>query len=164
MPSTQTPPNIIVGIDPGYDRLGIAGISQEQKPSLLFADCITSDKKQTHYRRLQQIGEAVRETLHTWHPTAVAVEKLYFNKNVKTALLVAEARGVVLYEIARAGIMLYEYTPAEIKIAVTGHGTSDKEQVSFMVKKLIPVPPSIHFDDTFDAIALCLTQHAIHRT
>jgi len=157
----------ILAIDPGYDRLGVAIIETSnnragQKPTLLFSDCVTSSKKLPHAKRLLEIGEAIRGLLEKWRPTELAIESLFFNQNQKTALLVAEARGVVLFEAARHGLTVFSYTPGEIKVAVTSYGRSDKKQIKTMIGHLVEIKKQSAMDDEYDAVAVGLT-HIAHR-
>lgn len=163
---TQTPNNSrILGIDPGYERLGVAVIEKKNgRDSLLFSDCVTTPKTDSHELRLKAIGEAIENIIDTYNPLSVGIEKLFFNVNQKTALLVSEARGVVLYECARKGLRVCEYTPLEIKVAVTGYGRADKNHVIKMVEKLIALPPFRRHDDEYDAIAAALTCSASERS
>jgi len=154
-------PILILGIDPGYERLGVALIEKTKNGDmLLFSDCIQTDKKLSHSERLAKIGKSLEETYELYKPTEVCTEKLFFSNNQKTALLVAEARGVILYTAARIGLHVFEYGPAEIKIAVTGHGRSDKKQITAMVSKLVRITKEIKHDDEYDAIAIALTHSA----
>lgn len=154
----------VLAVDPGYDRLGVAVMERSKgRESLLFSTCIETDKTQKLPQRLETLGRAFEELLHTYQPDAVGVETLFFNKNQKTAIGVAEARGVVVYLAKRGGCALYEFGPQEIKIAVTGYGKSDKHAVITMIKKLVDGVPHKAFDDEFDAIAVgitCLAHHA----
>lgn len=168
----------ILAIDPGYERLGVAvieiGVSRAQSAkkahteTLLFSDCITTSKKLPHEERLKIVGESVRALVETWQPEELAIEELFFNENRKTALLVAQAFGVILYEAARAGIPAFLYTPPQIKIAVTGHGHSNKNQVTEMVQRLINMPADDQkkkiLDDEYDAIAIGLTHTASRKS
>lgn len=149
----------IISIDPGYERLGIAVTEKEyqQKEILVFSECFKTSAKLPHNERLTLIGNRIKEVIKKYKPEALATEKLYFSGNQKTALLVAEARGVILYTASSSGLDIYEYTPAEIKIAVTGYGRSEKRQIIDMVKKLIIVSINTNSDDEFDAIAIGLT-------
>ena len=172
----------ILAIDPGYERLGIAVLEKvpRQKEVLLYSACVQTAKELLHAKRLLKIADEVRKVIDKFKPDAAAIETLFFTTNQKTVMPVAEARGVVLVEAARAGLMVYEYTPLQIKIAVTGYGRSDKAQVMSMVKKLIAVPEEkslsledsrtpclasrqaftkrrIRLDDEYDAIAVGLT-------
>lgn len=155
----------ILAVDPGYDRLGLAVLEKQiGKESVLFSSCVSTDRKQPHERRLHVIGDEIAGAIKKWKPKALAIETLFLVTNHKTAMRVAEARGVILYEAARAKLPVFEYTPLQIKIAVTGYGRSDKKQVTEMVKKLIMLPDKKRLDDEYDAIAVGLTCFASERT
>jgi len=155
----------ILAIDPGYERLGIAVLEKQarQKEILLYSECFKTSAKLPHHERLTLIGNKIKEVILKFKPEALATEKLFFAKNQKTALLVSEARGVILYSASSLGLRVLEYTPISIKIAVTGYGKSEKRQVIDMVKKLIMVDKKTNSDDEFDAIAIGLTYFAIER-
>ena len=161
----------IIAIDPGYERLGIAVLEKIKSyrgvasvnEVLLYSECFKTSAKIPHHERLTLIGNKIKEVIKKFEPETLATEKLFFSKNQKTALLVAEARGVILYSASSLGLQVFEYTPAAIKIAVTGYGRSEKRQIIDMVKKLIVVPPNKNSDDEFDAIAIGLTHFAICR-
>lgn len=156
----------ILAIDPGYERLGVAILEKvpRGKEVLLYSECFKTSAKLPHHERLTLIGNKIKEIIKEYNPEALATEKLFFSKNQKTALLVAEARGVILYSANSLGLPVFEYRPVEIKIAVTGYGKSEKRQIIDMVKKLIKVPTGKNSDDEFDAIAIGLTYFAIHRS
>lgn len=156
---------ILLSIDPGYERLGIAIIDKnlKEKEILVFSECFKTSSKLPHHKRLALIGNRIKEVIEKYKPETLATEKLFFSGNQKTALLVAEARGVILYTGSSLGLSVFEYTPADIKIAVTGYGKSEKRQIIDMVKKLIVVTSNTKSDDEFDAIAIGLTHFAIHR-
>jgi len=155
----------IISIDPGYERLGVAIIERlpRQKEVLLFSECFKTSAKLPHHERLTLIGNHIKEVISKYQPEALATEKLFFSNNQKTAMTVAEARGVILYAASSSELTVFEYSPADIKIAVTGYGKSEKNQVISMVKKLITVDKETNSDDEFDAIAIGLTHFAIHR-
>lgn len=154
----------ILAIDPGYDRLGIAILEKQNGREIaLFSACAVTDKKQAHHERLAHIGREVKNTIAEWKPEALAIETLFLFSNQKTAFRVAEARGVILYEAARAGLLVFEYTPLQIKIAVTGYGRSNKRQMMEMVKKLVVLPHRKRLDDEYDALAIGLTCFAIEK-
>lgn len=155
----------IVSIDPGYERLGIAVIEKKpkQKEILLHSECFKTSPKLSHHERLTLIGNRLEEIIKKFDPEALAIEQLFFSNNQKTALSVAEARGVLLYTGSNCGLDIFEYTPVAIKVAVTGYGKSEKRQVIEMVKRLIDVKKETNSDDEFDAIAIGLTHFAIHR-
>lgn len=148
----------VLAVDPGYDRLGVAVIEkQEGKEVLLFSDCIETPKENLLNERLFSLGKKFQELLDAHHPNAVGIETLFFNKNVKTAIGVAQARGIILYLAKSAGCTVYEFGPQEIKIAVTGYGKSDKNAVINMVKRLVHNVPEKALDDEYDAIAVGVT-------
>ncbi len=156
------PNSIILGIDPGYGRVGLAVIKSEKGNAILIhSECFETDGKLPHSKRLLLIGEKVREIIEEYNPQKIAVETLLWSKNKKTALQVAEARGVILLETARKNIFIREFNPNQIKLAVTGYGKSDKKQVINMIEKLIKLKPKKRHDDEYDAIATALTCAAI---
>lgn len=154
----------VLAFDPGYDRLGVAVMDrQDDKEQLLFSTCVTTDKNDPLPERLLVIGEAVKKLLVEHTPEAVAIETLFFNKNAKTAIGVAQARGIVIYLAKAADCTIYEFGPQEIKIAVTGYGASDKTAVYQMLNRLITNIPTKAHDDEYDAIAVGVTCLAHHR-
>ncbi|MBA3733443.1 crossover junction endodeoxyribonuclease RuvC [Patescibacteria group bacterium] len=155
----------IISIDPGYERLGIAIVEKELKgkETLIFSECFKTSAKLPHNERLTLIGNRIKEVIKKYKPEVLATEKLFFSGNQKTALLVAEARGVILYTGSSMGLKIFEYTPGAIKIACTGYGRSEKKQMIDMVRKLIIVDSKTNSDDEFDAIAIGLTHFAINR-
>lgn len=148
----------VIGIDPGYDRLGVAVMEHGNgKEVLLFSTCITTDKNAPLEERLFSLGKEI-ETLFKEHtPDAVGIETLFFNKNQKTGIAVAEARGIIVYLAKAAGCSVHEYGPQAIKVAVTGYGNSDKEAVTAMVQRLVKNVPKDALDDEYDAIAVAIT-------
>lgn len=148
----------VLAVDPGYDRLGVAVIEKQAgKEVLLYSGCIETDKQQSLDTRIHAAGRAFAQLLHTHRPNAVGVESLFFNKNIKTAIGVAQMRGVILYLSREAGAAVYEFTPQEIKVAITGYGKSDKLAVIAMVKRLVQNAPATALDDEYDAIAVGVT-------
>lgn len=153
----------VLAVDPGFDRVGLAVLEKENsKEKLLFSSCIETDRKAPHHIRLDQIGNEVQRVIKKWEPTHLAIENLFFNQNTTNAIKVAEARGVIVYEAARANLEISEYGPQAIKIAVTGYGKADKAQVALMVEKLVKIPNSKAkmLDDELDAIAVGITHLA----
>ena len=147
----------ILAIDPGYARLGIAVVSGTPgTPHIEWSDCVTPPKGSPG-TRLAHISSVVSDTLSTYAPDVLAIEGLFFSKNKKTALRVAEVRGVILSLAAGAGITVAEYSPQQVKVAVTGHGQADKKSVSLMVPRLVALSEKKRLDDEFDAIAIGLT-------
>jgi len=154
----------VLAVDPGYDRLGVAVIEkQDGKETLLYSHCVETDKKADLADRLFVVGTEFQKLLLEHSPDAVGVETLFFNKNVKTAIGVAQARGIILYLAKNAGCRVYEFGPQEIKIAVTGYGKSDKNAVIDMVKRLVLNVPEKALDDEYDAIAVGVTTLAHYR-
>ncbi|MDO8623938.1 MAG: crossover junction endodeoxyribonuclease RuvC [bacterium] len=149
----------ILAIDPGYERLGIAVVEKlpRQKEQLLYSSCVRTLKAIPHAERLLKIATEVRKVIDEFEPEGFAIETLFLGVNQKTVMPVAEARGALLVEAARAGLKVFEYTPLQIKVAVTGYGKSEKHQVMEMVKKLITIPSQKRLDDEYDAIAVGLT-------
>ncbi len=149
----------ILGIDPGYDRVGIAIIEKEgkNKETLVFSECFQTSSKDSFYVRLRQVGKKIEEVIYKHSPNALAIESLFITKNQKTAMKVSEARGVIIYEAVKAGLPVYEYTPLQIKVAVTGHGGSDKAQVTKMIPLLVKLTIKKALDDEYDAIAVALS-------
>jgi crossover junction endodeoxyribonuclease RuvC len=155
----------IIAIDPGYERVGIAVLEKGSgKEELLFSECFKTLTTEKHEDRLRLIGEEIEKIIKEYKPEALAIETLFFKTNAKTAMKVSEARGVILYEAAKNNLKVAEFTPLQIKVAVTGYGKSDKEQVIFMVEKLIKITQPVKYDDEYDAIACGLTYFACHRT
>jgi crossover junction endodeoxyribonuclease RuvC len=149
---------IVMGIDPGIERVGIAVIEKSgAKETFLFSECFKTSPKLSHAERLHLIGDEIHTVIKKWGPHALAIEKLFFETNTKTAMSVAEARGVMLCEASRNDMSIFEYTPLQIKVAVTGYGKSDKRAIMDMVPRLLKLPGRKMIDDEVDAIAIALT-------
>ncbi len=145
----------VIGIDPGYDRLGVAIIEMnEGRETVIYSCCIETDKHLSLPERHKQVGDKLQKILQTYNPEVLGIETLFFNKNVKTGIGVAEARGVILYVAQTAQCRVLELSPQQIKIAVTGYGKSDKPAVIEMVKRLAMNIPKKALDDEYDAIAV----------
>lgn len=149
----------ILGIDPGFDRLGLAIIEKKkgQKETLIFSECFTTPKTLPFYERLSLVRNRCKEICSMYTPDVFSVETLFFSVNKLTALKVAEARGVIIQSLYETGIPLYEYAPGQVKIAVTGYGNADKKAIFLMIPRLISISPEKTSDDELDAIALSLT-------
>lgn len=148
----------ILAFDPGYERLGVAVLEKQSgKEALLHSECVHTSATLTFPERLAELGRAVEALIAQWQPGGVALEEVFFEKNAKTAMQVAEVRGVLTYIAASRGLALYQYTPAEVKIAVTGYGKSDKKAIAAMVPKLVRLPERKRLDDELDAIAVGIT-------
>lgn len=154
----------VLAIDPGYDRLGVAILEKkDNKELLLYSDCLQSNPKDALPERLLALGNALQGLIELYKPTALGIETLFFNKNQKTAIGVAQARGIIIFLAKQSGCTVYEYGPQEIKIAVTGYGKSDKKAVIDMVKRLIPSVKDDAHDDEYDAVAVGITCLAHYR-
>ena len=156
----------ILGIDPGYDRLGIAIIEKavKGKEVLVYSECFETSSKDPIYGRLKQVGEEISRILNKFKPDAMALETLFITKNQKTAMRVAEARGIIIYEALKRDIPVFEYAPMAIKMAITSDGSSDKGRMMKMLPLLINIPKKDALDDEYDAIAVALSDSAIiHR-
>ncbi|MEI6494581.1 MAG: crossover junction endodeoxyribonuclease RuvC [bacterium] len=148
----------IIGIDPGYDRMGIAVIDNASgKETLLYSDCVTTSSKQTLPERLKIIGDGFEEVVKKYKPTTLAIEKIYFTVNQKTAIAVAGSKGVIQYLAAKHGLRVAEFTPSEMKLAVAGYGKATKDQIIKMTSLQIKVEKPPRHDDEWDAIAIGLT-------
>ena len=156
----------ILGIDPGYERLGVAILEKsksDKKEKVLFSECFNTSAKLEFNERLKLIGEEVRNIIKKYQPEVLSIETLFLNTNHKTVMRVAEARGVVIYEASQAHLKIFEASPPQIKIATTGYGRANKEQVIKMVKILVEVDKNKTSDDELDAIAIALTAFACLR-
>jgi crossover junction endodeoxyribonuclease RuvC len=146
----------VLAIDPGYDRLGVAVMEGN---TLLFSECYTPPPGALS-ERLSAVYRRVTALIHTYEPNAVAVETLFFTKNQKTAIAVAEARGVIVLAAAECSVSLFEYSPQDVKIAVTGNGAAAKDGVIKMVPKIVALPAGKRKDDEYDAIALAIAHQS----
>ncbi len=147
---------VSLAIDPGYDRVGVA-IFEGKK--ILFSTCFSPDKG-PFPMRLAAVYAFVSDTIKKHRPESLALETLFFSKNVKTAIAVAEARGVIQLAAATHNVPIYEYSPQAVKIAVTGVGNASKDAVIRMVDKLVVLGPKKRLDDEYDAIALGIAHTA----
>jgi len=156
----------ILGIDPGFERLGIAILERTKnntKEVVLFSGCFKTSSKLDFAERLLLIGSEVKKVIQKYNPEVLAIETLFLNTNQKTVMHVAEARGVVIYEAISAGLKIYEFSPPQIKLATTGYGHADKTQINKMVKILVEIDKEKKSDDELDAIAVALTAFAHRR-
>lgn len=152
----------ILGIDPGFERLGIAILekTKSSKEEVLFSVCFKTDKNLEFAQRLKLIGVEVKRVIKKYKPEILAIESLFSNTNQKTVMHVSEARGVVIYESINANLKIFEATPPQIKLAVAGDGRADKNQIIKMVKMLVKIDNTKMSDDELDAIAIALTANA----
>jgi len=148
----------ILGIDPGYARVGWAVIEvQSSKFKVQSCGCIETSKEMASQERLVDVYQQVCALIKKYQPDVLAIEELFFTTNAKTAFKVGEARGVITLAGAMQKIPVFSYTPLQIKIAVTGYGHADKSQVGRMIKAILKLKELPKLDDTVDAIAVALT-------
>lgn len=154
----------VLGIDPGTAILGY-GLVEEMGAGLRPLDfgCLRTEKDQPAASRLLQLFAGLKDLLAKFKPDQVAVEKLFFSNNVKTAMAVSEARGAILLCAAQENLTIAEYSPLEVKIAVTGYGRAEKRQVQEMVKTLLKLPTLPQPDDAADALALAICHLHSHK-
>ncbi len=153
----------IISIDPGYERLGIAVIDHADKDVLVFSECFKTISTDTHASRLYKIKKQIESVIEKYKPQYMATETLYFSTNKKTALLVAEARGVILTTGVENKLEVFEYAPNTIKLTITGYGKADKKNMMDMVPRLISGTDRIKSDDEFDAIAIGITHSVLYK-
>ncbi len=150
----------ILGIDPGLATMGFGIIDvQNNKPVLVKAGAVITTPSMRMFERLKKINEDVRDLLQLYQPDDIVFEELFFARNVTTALNVGAARGSALCACAAYTDKIYEYTPMQIKQAVTSYGMADKHQVQQMVKLMLKLPDIIRPDDAADAVAAALTHY-----
>jgi crossover junction endodeoxyribonuclease RuvC len=154
----KSKPHKILGIDPGYGRMGFGVILVDgSKIELVDYGVITTPASDTFEKRLLAISNDLQEVLTRNKPDAFAIEKLFFGKSSTTAMKVAESRGVALLSGAKANIPIVEYAPSQIKLALTGDGKANKQGVQKMVKELLSLPRIPKPDDAADALAVAIT-------
>jgi crossover junction endodeoxyribonuclease RuvC len=149
---------LVLGIDPGTATTGYGLVQENKDGSLRVVDygVILTSPDNSMPQRLRKIYIDLKEIIHLHRPDSGAVEKLFFQRNVKTAISVGQARGVTILAIAEAEIPVYEYTPLEIKQSVAGYGGADKIQVQQMVKALLDLEKAPKPDDAADALAVAI--------
>lgn len=158
---------VILGIDPGLATLGYGVIeTQDDRRRMIQFGTVTTPAGVAMPYRLRAIAQGVRQLMDVYQPDEVAFEELFFSKNITTGMAVSMARGVALATVVERTDNLYEYTPMQIKQAVTGYGGADKHQVQLMVKMLLGMKDIARPDDAADALAVALTHansmHAKH--
>ncbi len=154
----------ILGIDPGLATMGWGVLDTENgKNRLVRCGAVITPPEMAIQHRLHQIFLGVNQLIAEYQPQEIVFEELFFSKNITTGINVSAARGVALCACADSGLPMYEYTPMQIKQAVTGYGKADKKQVQQMVKMLLNLPALIRPDDAADAVAAALTHAASGR-
>lgn len=148
---------VILGIDPGYAIIGYGVIrAQSGRYQPLEHGAVVTRSGENFNRRLEIIYDSIASVIEQWKPDAVSIEKLFFQNNQKTAIGVAEARGVILLAAQKAGLEVFEYTPLQVKMAVTGYGQAQKPQVMEMTRRLLCLKEVPKPDDTADALAMAI--------
>lgn len=146
---------IILGIDPGYAIVGYGVIDTDGMRPISYG-AIRTEAGIPIEDRLSEIYDNMTELLRTFRPDHVAIEKLYFNTNEKTAINVSQARGVIVLACVKCGVKLHEYTPLQVKMSVVGYGRAEKAQIMDMTKRLLGLRKTPKPDDAADALAIAL--------
>ena len=151
-------PMRVFAIDPGYGRCGVAVVEKKSgKERLVYSSCIETSAQSDFPARLSAVALECTRLLKKYKPDALALEKLFFAKNQKTAMRVAEVRGALIHAAATAGVRVFEYTPGEVKSAAAGFGGADKRALTKMLHVLLKIEKEIEHDDEYDAIAVGIT-------
>ena len=150
----------VLGIDPGYGIVGFGIIDSSSYGNYTVVDygVINTPKDKSIIDRLQMIYDSMNEIINKFKPDVMAVEELFFNTNITTGIKVAQARGVILLSGKKNNLPIYEYTPLQIKQALTGQGRAEKAQVQFMVKSILGLSSIPRPDDAADALAVAICQ------
>lgn len=148
---------LILGIDPG---IGITGYSfvefSDDKFKIISSGSIQTNKDEPHPKRLLELKTDIDVLIKKYKPDCASIEQLFFFKNQKTIIPVAQARGVILLALEENSVPIYEYTPLVVKQTITGHGRADKPTVKLMIKNFIEIEDNIKLDDTIDSIGLAI--------
>ena len=148
---------IILGIDPGVATIGFGLVRAERnRNQLLRYGVITTPPGIPLSNRLLQISNDMEELIHAFHPDEMAVEELFYTKNITTGIAVAHGRGVILLAAEKLGVPVFEYTPMQVKQAVVGYGKAEKRQVMLMTQRLLHMKEIPRPDDAADALALAI--------
>lgn len=159
--SRSVEPVFVLGIDPGLTRCGYGAVLRERgRLRAVAAGVLTTPASSTLPERLAELQRGVRELLVELRPDAVAVERVFFQSNVRTAMAVGQASGIALAEACAAGCTVAQYTPTQVKSSVAGAGTADKAQVMKMVQAMLGLAAPPRPADAADALALALCHHA----
>ncbi len=148
----------ILGIDPGFGRIGYGVVVQKKGKEWQALDygCIETNPRDSFLERLAEMHREITRLIETYRPERLAVEELFFFKNAKTAIQVAQARGVILLTGIQNGLEVDEFTPLEVKQAITGYGRAEKAQMQKMVAAILGIKEKITSDDAADALAIAL--------
>ena len=147
----------ILGIDPGIQITGYCLLNYENDEfEVITSGSVQTDKNKKEADRLLEINKDIKELAKALKPDVASIEKLFFFKNQKTIIPVAQARGVILSALAENNIEIFEYTPIQVKLTLTGHGRATKDEVKNMVERFVTISPNTKLDDTIDAIAIAI--------
>lgn len=147
---------ITLGVDPGSALLGYGLVRGEDEPELITYGVVATTTAETTAERLVRVYDAVWQLIRDHAPDVLAIEQLFFARNVTTALGVGQARGVVLLAAAQHGMPVFEYKPSEVKEAISGYGKATKQQMQYMVQMLLQMPDIPTPDDAADALAVAI--------
>ena len=155
----------ILGLDPGLAKIGwgIIEVEANSKPQLLKYGCVSTQKSQSTVERLAKIYDQINSLVEQYSPDEVAIEEIFFSVNSKTAIDVAQARGAIMIALNHSHITVSEYTPLEIKQALTGYGRASKDQVKFMVKNFLALDSMPTTDHAADALAAAICHNNTRR-
>ncbi len=154
-PACRMPDRVVLGIDPGLASMGVAVIAKRNGELVpLTYDCIRTGPGQRFPERLALLHRACQKLIAKYRPDVLAMERLFFSKNVRTAMVVGQAQGAVLLAVAGRNVEVVEYTPREVKMAVTGDGSADKAAVALMVQRILRLAELPRPDDAADALAV----------
>ena len=149
---------LVLGIDPGIAITGVAFVEElKGKQTLIHSEAVTTGSNSHTSQRLLNLHQIINKLIKEFQPDVAALESLFFNTNAKTALIVGQARGVVQLALTQKNISIVEYTPLQVKMAITGYGRADKNQIQQMVKTILALPKILSPDDVADAAAIALT-------
>lgn len=149
---------IVLGIDPGLAEMGWAAVEGNgRKPGLIEHGCFKTEKTAIFSSRLSKLGRQIRALIRKFHPNELAIEELFFAKNAKTAIKIAQCIGAIKLSADQLGVKVYEYTPLNVKMTMTGFGRAEKSQVQKMVTRLLGLSKKITSDHAADAAAVALT-------
>jgi len=156
---------IVIGIDPGIERTGIGIVKKESnKYDLIFNKLIKTSSKDSYYFRLNKIFNDFSEILSSFKIDQASIEKIFFAKNVKTAMSVSEVRGILLLALTMNNIPIFEYTPLQIKQSLVGYGNATKDQVKKLIQIILKLDKIPESDDIADGIALAIIHLNISKT
>ncbi len=155
----------VIAIDPGYGRCGIAILEKENnKEHLIYSECFETSSRLSLNERLFLVGQKVSSLITEYSPEFLGIEGLFFAKNSKTAMEVSQAKGVIVYEAMKNNLEVHEYTPNQVKVAVAGYGSAQKNDVYKMVERIVALDSNKKYiDDEIDAIAVGITALASFR-